>query len=126
MFVQVDENGRIGATTDSSEYAGTDMFLFDFPEDFDFDKQDDYRIVDGELIYDPRPIPIEYQISELKQKLAKTDYVVTKIAEAQVTGVEMIAEDSERYAEVILERQQWRAQINELEAQLETEEEKGV
>lgn len=123
MFVQTDETGRIGATTDSLDFAGTEMFLFDFPEDFDFSQQDDYRIVDGELIYDPKPIPVEYQIDELKRNLAQTDYIVIKITEAQVGAIEISEEDQKRYHKIILQRQQWRDQINELEAQLETEEE---
>ena len=123
MFVQTDETGRIGATTDSLDFAGTEMFLFDFPEDFDFSQQDDYRIVDGELIYDPKPIPVEYQINELKQNLAQTDYIVTKIAEAQVTQRYLSDDDTDRYAEIILQRQEWRDKINELEAQLENTEE---
>jgi len=52
-FVQTDEDGRITATTDQLEYAGTEMFGFTFPDDFDFLKQYDYRIVDGELVLDP-------------------------------------------------------------------------
>ena len=115
MFVQVDENGRIGATTDNLEYAGTEMFLFDFPEDFDFNKQDDYRIVDGELIYDPNPIPVAYQINELKQNLAQTDYIVSKITEAQIGAIEISEEDQKRYHKIILQRQQWRDEINRLE-----------
>jgi hypothetical protein len=51
--VQTDEDGRITATTDQLEYAGTEMFGFTFPDDFDFLKQYDYRIVDGELVLDP-------------------------------------------------------------------------
>lgn len=52
-FVQTDEDGRITATTDQLEYAGTEMFAFAFPDDFDFLRQYDYRIVDGELVLDP-------------------------------------------------------------------------
>lgn len=52
-FVQTDEDGRITATTDQLEYAGTEMFSFTFPDDFNFLRQYDYRIVDGELVLDP-------------------------------------------------------------------------
>ena len=47
------------------------------------------------------------QINRLKVKLAQTDYCVIKIAEGEAT--------SEEYADVLVQRKQWRAQINELE-----------
>lgn len=62
MFVSVDEDGYICATTDDINYAGKDMFLFTFPDDFDFYKQDEYRIIDGELIHDPKP-PSEEELA---------------------------------------------------------------
>ena len=55
MYVKLDENGRITATTDIKEYA-QGMIEFEFPEDFDFLKQEKYRIENGELIEDPFPI----------------------------------------------------------------------
>jgi hypothetical protein len=56
--------------------------------------------------------PTEYEkaqarIAELKELLAGTDYVVLKIAEGVAT--------KEDYASVLEIRQQWRAEINELE-----------
>lgn len=118
-FVQTDENGRILVTTPNVEYAGAEMFAFAFPDDFDFSKQDDYRIVDGELVNDPLPEPVENQIAALKAKLAETDYVVTKVAETMVTGIALSDEEAERYSEIITQRREWRAQINDLEASLE-------
>lgn len=49
------------------------------------------------------------EIAELKRKLAETDYVAVKIAEGVAT--------KEDYAEVLEQRAQWRARINELEAE---------
>lgn len=57
------------------------------------------------------------QIAALKRQLADTDYVVTKMSEYSVSGTEMPEDDAERYAGIIEQRAQWRAQINELEAQ---------
>lgn len=54
-----------------------------------------------------QPVPAEQQISTLKQKLANTDYVVIKIAEGVATPGE--------YADVIAQRQAWRAEISRLE-----------
>ena len=52
----------------------------------------------------------ELEIADLKKHLADTDYQAIKFAEG-----EMSAED---YAPVKAQRQQWRARINELEAEL--------
>ena len=62
-------------------------------------------------------------IAELKQKLFDTDYIITKIAEYQVSGVEMPEDDAQRYAEIMKQREEWRKQINELEAQAPQESE---
>lgn len=47
------------------------------------------------------------RISQLKRQLSDTDYAVIKIAEGAATPDE--------YAEVIAQRQEWRAEINQLE-----------
>ena len=70
-------------------------------------------VFDGEkwfYRYTPEPTPEEIKqqkINELKAKLQATDYVVIKIAEGAATP--------EEYADVIAQRQAWRAEINELE-----------
>lgn len=61
------------------------------------------------------------EIAELKQQLTDTDYVVTKLSEFSVTGEELPDEDAERYAGVMEQRQKWRARINELEDQNESQ-----
>lgn len=48
------------------------------------------------------------EISELKSKLAATDYIAAKIAEGAATR--------EEYSEELAERAAWRARINELES----------
>lgn len=53
------------------------------------------------------------EIRELKDQLRETDYAVIKIAEGAATA--------EEYSEVIAQREVWRARINELEAELETD-----
>ena len=47
------------------------------------------------------------RIAQLKKQLFDTDYAVIKIAEGAATA--------EEYAEVIAQRQEWRAEINQLE-----------
>ena len=57
------------------------------------------------------------QIAELKKKLADTDYIVLKIAEAQSDGdTETVAELKMSYATELANRKAWREQINKLEA----------
>lgn len=72
------------------------------------------RWIYEEIPAEPEPLePTEEElkqaeIAELKAKLADSDYAVIKIAEGAAT--------KEEYAELIEQRQQWRARINELEA----------
>lgn len=49
------------------------------------------------------------RITQLKRQLSLTDYAVIKIAEGAAT--------KEEYAELIAQRQQWRQEINSLEAE---------
>lgn len=56
------------------------------------------------------------QIAELKKKLADTDYIVLKIAEAQADGeTETVAELKTTYVTELANRKAWREQINKLE-----------
>ena len=57
------------------------------------------------------------QIEAYKQKLSATDYVVTKIAEAQAIGDD-VGELINQYSEVIANRRLIRIIINDLEAKL--------
>ena len=50
-WINTDEKGRIISSTTFEEFAG-DMQSFEFPDDFNFDKQGDYIIKDGELVRD--------------------------------------------------------------------------
>lgn len=118
-YVSVSDDGRINCTTRSEEYRDPGDFEFTFPDDFNFLKQYEYRIVNGELIHDPPPEPIDIQIDRLKSSLAQTDYAVIKVYEAMVTGDELPEEDAQRYAEIIAQRKEWRSKINELEASAE-------
>ena len=61
VYASFDEEGRILATTPNSKFA-EGMSEFDFPDDFDFSIQDEYRIQNGELIHDPLP-PSEEEIA---------------------------------------------------------------
>ena len=54
MWVQTDDTGRVLATTDCEEFAAG-MSEYEFPADFDYAVQDEWRIVDGTLVHDPLP-----------------------------------------------------------------------
>ena len=56
-------------------------------------------------------LQIKTQIAELKRNLANTDYQAIKYAEGQLTEQE--------YASMKAQRQAWRDEINQLEAQLQ-------
>ena len=60
------------------------------------------------------------QIELYKQELLATDYIVTKIAEAQALG-EDITELLNKYSETIANRKNIRTKINELEEKLNKE-----
>lgn len=70
--------------------------------------------LDGTIDYEEyTPIPedtTEAQIAELKAKLEATDYQAIKYAEGLLLETE--------YAPIKAQRQAWRDEINELEAQL--------
>lgn len=70
MFVLTDENGRILATTNIQEYA-EGMDEFDFPDDFDFFDQSNWKIVDGNLEFDPLPVSEEEKARELERERNK-------------------------------------------------------
>ena len=117
-FLGLDDTGRILASTDMKEYS-EGMIEFDLPNDFDFLKQNNYRIIDGVLTYDPADIPIESQISDLKFKLYETDYVVIKMYESSISNTFEISEaDTERYLAIIEDRKRWREEINRLEKEM--------
>lgn len=85
IYVCTDKDGRIQYTTDTAEYAGPDAIQFDFPEDFDFSSQRDYRIVDNELVYDPIPkseeeLLMEEEVERKKQLQTATIMFVNENA----------------------------------------------
>ena len=120
-YIGIEEDGRIYAITDSEEFKSDGDIEFELPDDFDFPHFMDYKIVNGELVYDKRPISPESEVMQLKSKLAETDYVIPKMMEAQLTGIALQAEEQARYNDIIEQRKEWRARINELEPLLESE-----
>lgn len=119
MWTRTDETGRIVCTTIYEKYADEEMQDLDiFPEDFDFGKQYDYRIVDGELVYDPLPDPPEVQLNNLKAQLAATNDLIVQAYEDMLLGKDLDDETATKYAETLANRETWRQQIAELEAEI--------
>ena len=71
-YTTLTQDGRIGATS-STHSEGDGVIQVEFPEGFDFAKQRDWRLVDGEgeLVHDPlpeaepEPDPVEVLRSQL-------------------------------------------------------------
>lgn len=118
VYILVDENNRVTAISDF-HIDETKEIEIEFDNQFDPSDYENYLYQNGEFVYSEKPIPTYEQILTLKANLDKTDYIVAKIAEAQVTGRALPEEDATRYADILIQREQWRAQINELEAQME-------
>jgi hypothetical protein len=66
------------------------------------------KVIDVDFV-EPEKDPI-FEIQQLKQKLADTDYIACKIAEGSATA--------EEYADIIADRQKWREEINAYESEL--------
>lgn len=67
------QDGRV-VVTSAAHLEGEGMIQIEFPEDFDFTHQSDWRLVDGALVYDPlpeaEPVPtlmevLQAQVNEL-------------------------------------------------------------
>lgn len=75
MYVSLDENNRINATSSKQEYL-VDGFEFNFPIDFEFSAQYNYKIIDNQLIHDPLPQPkpqpsLQQQVDDLTLVVAE-------------------------------------------------------
>lgn len=70
-YVATDNIGRVTVTVSDKEYTDETYFKFDFPDEFDFGKQNDYRIVKGKLAHDPAP-PTEEELATQKEYERRT------------------------------------------------------
>ena len=60
----------------------------------------------------------EIEVSELKNYLAETDYIITKLNEAKIEDDALFEELKTKYADVITKRKEARERINALEQKL--------
>lgn len=87
--------------------------MLELPDEFDLKRIRDYVLRDGTLYHEPyeRTPSAAEQIAALKRKLSETDYAVIKIAEGAATTAD--------YADLIAQRQTWRAEITDLEGRID-------
>ena len=60
----------------------------------------------------------EIEVSELKNYLSETDYIITKLNEAKIEDDALFEELKTKYADVITKRKEARERINTLEQEL--------
>jgi len=68
MYVQINDEGRITATSENDDLPGG--FEFAFPDGFDFSEQYEYLIKDGELV--------ESQSAERAQEIAQEEKLAAR------------------------------------------------
>ena len=110
------EDGRILSATFEKYALDSSVLVDDLPEG----NLADYCWQDEAFVYNPLPTispTTEDQIASLKAQLSSTDYKIIKCSEAQLLGEELPYDITSLHAE----RQALRDKINELEAELESE-----
>ena len=133
VYVKADSNGVIIAINSSAFISGEGWTEIDRGESdrfhhaqgnylgcglTDADGLYNYKLVGGvpvlrsdeEKAPERARVSAAIEISDLKEKLAETDYISAKIAEGAATR--------EEYMDKLAERASWRAKINELEAMI--------
>ena len=132
VFAKVDENGVITAINSSAFVDGIGWTVIDRGAGDKYHHAQgnylergladegiyNYKLVGGVLTLrsDDEKAPerarvsAAIEISDLKEKLAETDYISAKIAEGAATR--------EEYMDKLAERASWRTKINELEAMI--------
>ena len=71
-YVKLNQDNRITMVTSTQQEE--EQFLFDFPMDFDISQHNNYKIIDGELVYDEMvypaiepPTPVEDRVTLLEE-----------------------------------------------------------
>ena len=77
--VLLTEDSRIGASCDMEYSNGPGEIEIDFPEDFDFEYQPNWQYVNGELVYDPLPMP-EAEADPVQKRLEALEAAICELA----------------------------------------------
>lgn len=113
MHVATDADGRINYTSEDYS-AGESGFEFDFPENFDFGTQSDYRIVDGELIHDPKGPTVAQRAATLRASISNADTTITETYAGIMSG-SVTEEQAQACAQAMDNRAAWVAELSEIE-----------
>lgn len=132
MYIQTDDTGKIVAAIDQEwldtlpndeKSAVTEGFEKIGATDVFREGYDTYYI-NGELTYVDNNQDALIHIAQLKIKLQDTDYISAKMADKLATCLsseevnKVLADFNAQYSDILEQRQQWRDEINILEAQL--------
>lgn len=123
--IRVENNKVMGTRLDESEVEEGWIVVEDYPQELIFDPFHWYYI-NGEFVFwseeeqrqDALVREKQRRLGELKTNLANTDYIITKITEAQTLGNYVVADLIEEYNETLQNRMAWREEINILEREL--------
>lgn len=100
FYVELNEENRI--TGVQSTKVNDNMFLFDFPVGFDISNHQNYKIIDGELVFDEfiypeievQPTEEQLRITALEEALLVTDETAIELYENQMAQEEVnLAQD---------------------------------
>lgn len=120
-WAKVDGDGRILEVIEE-RFPGFDAEFSNFEEFCAecVDGVDDYVVRDGLAVYGPKP---EKVVRRCKANLAETDYISAKMCDG-LAGcksladiITLLATFGKEYGDVLAQRAEWRARINELEEQ---------
>ena len=100
-YVALDEENRI--TGVQSTKVNDNMFLFDFPVGFDVTQHINYKIVDGELVFDEfiypeievQPTKEQLRIAKLEEQLAMTNEALAISDEVSIELYETVMAQEE-------------------------------
>lgn len=119
---EIDENGRLQNVT--TYPLDETKPMIDVPDNLT-DSIRNFVLKDGKLVYEVYETvkSAEEQILMLKRQLADTDYIAAKAVDAMAAADSLTAlltalkDIRTEYADVLVQRATWRAEINELEAE---------
>ena len=77
-YVSLDSEGRICMTVEREEWANEGSFIFEFPDSFDFAKQNEYLVIGDEIIHSPKPPTAEeLEARDKAARMQQMDAAVT-------------------------------------------------
>ncbi len=84
-YVKLNKENRICMVTGIKQEE--EQFLFEFPDDFNISQHNNYKIINGELVFDemvyeeiePQPTEEQLRITELEQQLIETEISMTEM-----------------------------------------------